>query len=310
MHKLTFLVVLCLMMASQAVAAIDCRVIGSIERMHAAQGRLMRVSGGNYALADLTMIRQETSRLDTASINYALRDHPSQYDTDNISLFWLRASMLSDLAMQNDKVSMRHFLENRDTTQLHQLIAQIVPRFSCDDRTAKLTTEASGTERAMSGLTQNNRDRKLFGFSISTTIVWITTATLFCGVVISAYYFSTKFAGRKKRRKTRYPVHIETTMRLNGTSVPADVVDISRMGAKVKYGEILAPKTGDSIALKLGERWCRATVTWTNPFYIGMLFAVPMPWPEMRAFLNTSAPDPEPVAETENGARMTDAVSN
>ncbi|MEJ6398028.1 PilZ domain-containing protein [Yoonia sp. 208BN28-4] len=255
-----------------AQAAVDCAVVGGIERIHDAEARLLAASPGPFDPTDLQIIRSEVSRLDSRSISNALRDHPTRSDVDDVQSFWLRASMLDRLAQQPDTGSFEHFLTQADTRKLFARLARVLPNFGCDSRDVTAGTPPNGTDRTGSGMHLTDQARTGLGFHLPASII-LTLAFVAGGLALWWWIrFAQKLSQKRKRRRRRYPVNLTSKIKSGHEIDPARIVDLSCMGAKLKCSPETEPSPGDPVAIWLNESWVPAKISWSNHWYCGIQF--------------------------------------
>lgn len=81
----------------------------------------------------------------------------------------------------------------------------------------------------------------------------------------------TRHRRRKMRRARRYNCNIGCAIDLSGASTPGCMVDISRIGAKIKSP--LGPNGKSPCSVRVGEREYHGHVAWSNAHYFGVEFS-------------------------------------
>lgn len=75
---------------------------------------------------------------------------------------------------------------------------------------------------------------------------------------------------RCKRRSQRFDCSVDVAVRRDGREAEARIHDISEAGAKLRADAI--PDSGESILVRIGDRWCEARVVWSNDIFFGVEF--------------------------------------
>ncbi|WP_082015788.1 PilZ domain-containing protein [Leisingera sp. ANG-M7] len=144
---------------------------------------------------------------------------------------------------------------------------------------------------------------RIRGISQETAIASSLSVLLLAG---GGLFLAERIARRHRRRRRRHPCLLNCDLKRNRQTLRAKLVDISRMGAKVRVWQLpgipaLSPKD-EVMAVFPGLEDIRAQVTWQNADYVGMKFSKPMTAEELQLLLSLSKQTAAPAAEAESGA--------
>lgn len=142
---------------------------------------------------------------------------------------------------------------------------------------------------------------RIRGISQETAIASSLSALLLGG---GAMFLAERIARRHRRRRRRYPCSLPCSLKSKRQMMRAKLVDISRMGAKIRVWQLpgtpaLSPKD-EILAIFPGLEEIRSHVTWHSADYVGVKFSKPMTEEDLRTLLNWSkqaAVPPEEGAE-------------
>ncbi|MEW2913350.1 PilZ domain-containing protein [Leisingera sp. JC11] len=116
----------------------------------------------------------------------------------------------------------------------------------------------------------------------------LSALVLGCGGLILAE----RVARRHRRRRRRYPCPLPCSLKANRQMLRAELVDISRMGAKIRVWQLpgtpLPPPRSEVMAILPGVEEIRAQVTWQSADCVGVKFSEPVTGEDLRTLLNRS----------------------
>ncbi|UWQ81152.1 PilZ domain-containing protein [Leisingera sp. S132] len=150
---------------------------------------------------------------------------------------------------------------------------------------------------------------RIRGISQETAIASSLSVLLLAG---GGLFLAERIARRHRRRRRRHPCSLNCSLKRNRQTLRAKLVDISRLGAKLRVWQLpgipdLASKD-EVLAVLPGLEDIPALVTWQNADYIGVKFSKPMAAEDLQALLKLSKKAAAaPAAETEAAAASTPA---
>lgn len=81
---------------------------------------------------------------------------------------------------------------------------------------------------------------------------------------------------RRRRREQRHSVNLPARLRSGGEEIEARLLDISRLGAKLRIDPGVGAPDPSRIMLFLGDREIEAAPRWRNTHYLGVQFVKPL----------------------------------
>lgn len=240
------LTLILMLLASAPRADPACETIAALERLaQAAQS------------ADPRRIEQALLRLDSARVGWNLRHHPLARHQPEID------AALDLVAMAQGAAGIARMRSPGGAAILARLEAQIA-RHACDH---DATGAGAGTEG-----------------SAAQTVSWrmpqLARAGLMALVLVGGSAGTARLLvahrRRGRRQAQRHVVNLPVRLQHEGFECEARLLDISRLGAKLRVDADDLPDDLDRMMLRMGEREIEAALRWRNAHYLGVQFLKPL----------------------------------
>ncbi|SDE19616.1 PilZ domain-containing protein [Limimaricola pyoseonensis] len=239
---------LALLLALPARAGADCTAVAALE----AVARAVE-AGRPAALAPLLR------RHDAESLLWALRDHPLGAEAGAVrGLFAAAGAMAAGRPVAAEAGSGAARL------------ARLAEGAGCAE--ARARGAATGGEAG--GAARRREDRA--GWHPVRLAAAGVAALALTAAAAGAVWLQARLRRRRRRLSRRHPVRLPALMRAGGREAPAMVLDLSRLGAKLRLAPDVPGEPATAVEIEIGEARLAATIRWRNAHYAGVSFDRPL----------------------------------
>lgn len=250
---------------------------------------LGRVAAGSRA-GDLAGLDRALRRIDTERAMWDLRGHPLARHRADLDAALRLAEEAVALARRDGDAAARARLAAPAARAVQGRLVLLLARHACaPERAAGPQAVPEAEERpgpaAGDGLA-GMRMADLAGLGLG-TLVLAGLGTLL-GRVLA------RRNRRRRRQARRHAVNLPARLRAGRSETETRLVDISRLGAKLRLDPEFEPGPLGAVIITLGDRRIGARARWRNRHYVGVQFLRPLPEDAVAPIL--TLPEPEGAA--------------
>ena len=261
----TVLLALCVFVTNTLPSHANCKVLDTIDKLHAVQMRLISNPNTPIFHSELRFLRSQSDSLDNGLVLDAVNSNALSSTGASFLRFTRHAKELLDRVSIDDPDTLRRHYANPNVRSNLQSIGSYMGEFRC--------SPAEIAAASMPRAEEEDRDRilreavldllSLKNFSLLLLIIGTTSA--------AAYAYKSLLL-REQRQTRRYIAQYATRYKLGDITNDGILFNINNKGAKLKQGPEGRLIIGSTVEILISDIWTPAFVSWSNMHYSGVVF--------------------------------------
>ncbi len=284
------LCLLALLVAGPAVAQARqasgaCSILDTLGQIDQAVAGLVANEPGPATARHRSELARLLLRIDANSVTYGLQAQMTPTSLAYVLGYLETAQRLSDLVGQSGAGAAAGFMGDPVRMIQARRLRDLATRSGCEPGPrSRAVAPRGGPGGILSALRA--------GIGLGDMPVGLAAGLIL--LVLASIYPILRVTGlvsrRNQRRRRRHLCHIDTVLRVDREELPAEVLDISCNGAKIRLTSQTTPALHARGAILLGGGWQRVTVRWCNSQYLGLRFQRALPPTAMDGLLHGHGP--------------------
>ncbi len=239
------------------------------------------------AAGDLGGLERELRRTDTERVMWNLTGHPLTVHRRDIAASVTLAVEAVELARVRGHAAAAHLTTDTARATTGRLAA-LLSRHVCAPEDAAAARGAGAGEPTSTGAPP---DGVLAGMRMARLASLGAGALALCALAALGAHVIALRRRKRKRQAQRHAVNLPARIRSGTAETGTRLIDISRLGAKLRLDPEFEPAGLKGVTILLGDRRIGATAKWRNRHYVGVQFLRPLPDDAVAPIL--TLPEPE-----------------
>ena len=276
--KAVYVIALTVFWASTAAG--NCRVINTLDNLHAVETRLMNNLHSPLFTSEIQYLKNQTDQITYSVMLNSIETGSFSLKGATFLRFMNNARTLSARVSIDDPTTAAYFFSQRSVQRNIENVGAYLDQMRCTPSEVAaanfIEVDASALQSEKSYIAREHLQNLLTLQNIFIFTGLLSTLTI-------ALIFSQHDIRFKTRGFLRYKIDYTTTIKLDDSIKVCTVNNISRSGARVKLDSNSPFTQGVKIAILLEKNWTETTIAWNRATELGLKFDKPL---SRKAFRN------------------------